>query len=133
MLSLTAGHPESFIAGFSEQAQREVYSPSGDVRAPGVFVPGGAAMPVAGGYRIKGAWDYSSGCDIATHFLGGMIALDPETEAPRSYIYVLLDRGDFAIADNWDVVGMRARVPSASWWMKCSCLRIASSNSAMPA
>jgi 3-hydroxy-9,10-secoandrosta-1,3,5(10)-triene-9,17-dione monooxygenase len=36
-----------------------------------------------------------------------MIALDPETQAPRRYIYVLLDRGDFAIADNWDVVGMQ--------------------------
>jgi 3-hydroxy-9,10-secoandrosta-1,3,5(10)-triene-9,17-dione monooxygenase len=53
VLTLTSGHPEAFIAGFSEQAQREVYGETGDCRAPGVFVPGGSAIPVPGGYRIK--------------------------------------------------------------------------------
>jgi 3-hydroxy-9,10-secoandrosta-1,3,5(10)-triene-9,17-dione monooxygenase len=107
VLALTSGHPEAFIAGFSEEAQREVYGETGDCRAPGVFVPGGSAIPVPGGYRIKGAWDYSSGCDIATHFLGGMIALNAETQAPRAYVYVLLDRKDFSIVDNWNVMGMQ--------------------------
>jgi len=107
VLTLTAGHPEAFLAGFSEQAQREVYGETGDVRAPGVFVPGGTAMPVQGGYRVQGAWDYSTGCDVATHFLGGTLALDPETRAPSTYVYVLLDRKDFRIVDNWDVVGMQ--------------------------
>jgi 3-hydroxy-9,10-secoandrosta-1,3,5(10)-triene-9,17-dione monooxygenase len=107
VLTLTAGHPEAFIAGFSEQAQCEVYGETGDVRAPGVFFGGGSAIPDAGGYRVKGAWDYASGCDIATHFLGAMIALHPETQAPRSHIYVLFDRKDFSIVDNWNVIGMQ--------------------------
>src|SRR5262245_21470668 len=60
VLTLTSGHPEASISGFSEQAQREVYGDTGDCRAPGVFIPGGTALPVPGGYQIKGAWDYSS-------------------------------------------------------------------------
>jgi len=107
VLALTSGHPAAFIAGFVEQAQREVYSPTGDCRAPGVFVPGGVAVPVEGGYRVKGAWDYSSGCDVATHFLGGMMALEPGSEAPRSYVFALFDRKHFSIIDNWSVIGMQ--------------------------
>jgi 3-hydroxy-9,10-secoandrosta-1,3,5(10)-triene-9,17-dione monooxygenase len=107
VLTLTAGHPAAFMAGFPERAQREAYGETGDFRAPGVAIPGGVAVPVAGGYRIKGAWDYSSGCDIATHFLGGMIALDREGGKPRAYVYVLLDRKDFSIVDNWNVIGMQ--------------------------
>ena len=107
VLALTSGHPAAFIAGFPEQAQREVYGETGDCRAPGVAVPGGVAIPVEGGYRVKGAWDYCSGCDIATHFLGAVMALDPETEKPRTYVYALFDRKDFTIVDNWNVVGMQ--------------------------
>jgi len=107
VLALTAGHPAAFISGFLEEAQREAYGETGDCRAPGVAKPRGIAIPVPGGYRIKGMWDYCSGCDVATHFLGGMMALDPQTQKPRAYVYVLLDRKDFSIVDNWDVIGMQ--------------------------
>jgi len=107
VLSLTAGHPAAFIAAFPEQGQREAYSNSGDCRTPGVAVPGGAAIPVPGGYRVKGSWDYCSGCDIATHFLGALMALDPETKAPRAYVYALFDRKDYTIVDNWNMIGMQ--------------------------
>jgi 3-hydroxy-9,10-secoandrosta-1,3,5(10)-triene-9,17-dione monooxygenase len=107
VLSLTAGHPAAFLAGFEERAQEEAYGTSGDCRAPGVALPGGVAVPVPGGYRVKGAWDYCSGCDIGTHFLGGMMAIDPQTEKPRAYVYLLADRKDYRIVDNWSVVGMQ--------------------------
>ncbi len=107
VLALTAGHPAGFLAGFPEQAQREAYGETGDCRAPGVAMPGGVAIPVPGGYRIKGTWDYCSGCDVATHFLGALMALDPATQQPRAYVYALLDRKDFSVIDNWDVIGMQ--------------------------
>lgn len=107
VLALTAGHPASFLSGFPEEAQSEAYGSTGHCIAPGVAIPGGYAMPVPGGYRIKGAWDYCSGCDVATHFLGGMLTIDPKTQKPHTYIYVLLDRKDFTIVDNWDVMGMQ--------------------------
>ena len=107
VLALTASHPAAFIAGFPERTQSEVYGATGDCRAPGIALPGGVAIPVAGGYRVKGAWDYASGCDIATHLLGAMMAIDPETEKPRAYVYGLFDRKDFSIVNNWSVVGMQ--------------------------
>lgn len=91
VLALTAGHPAALLVGFEEQAQREVYGATGDVRAPGVAVPSGVAIAVPSGYSIKGAWDYCSGCDIATHFLGGVMIIDPQSQAPRAYGYVLCD------------------------------------------
>jgi 3-hydroxy-9,10-secoandrosta-1,3,5(10)-triene-9,17-dione monooxygenase len=106
-LALTAGHPLAFLAGFPEQGQREAYGESGECRAPGVAIPGGLAVPVDGGYQVKGAWDYCSGADIATHFLGAMMALHPGSNFPRAYMYVLIDRKDYQIVDNWDVFGMQ--------------------------
>jgi len=106
-LALTAGHPAVFLSGFPEQGQREVYGETGDCRAPGVAIPGGMAVPVDGGYRVKGVWDYCSGADIGTHFLGGMMALFPDSNAPRAYVYVLVDRKDYQIVDNWNVFGMQ--------------------------
>jgi 3-hydroxy-9,10-secoandrosta-1,3,5(10)-triene-9,17-dione monooxygenase len=64
-------------------------------------------MPVEGGYRVRGVWDYCSGADIGTHFLGGMMVLLPDLKVPRAYGYVLIDRKDYQIIDNWDVFGMQ--------------------------
>ena len=107
VLALTTGHTAAFVAGFPEQAQREVYGSTGDVRVPGVALPGGVAIPTADGYRISGTWDYASGCDVATHFLGAVIMLDADTSQPRAYGYVLLDASMYTIVDNWNVVGMQ--------------------------
>ena len=95
------------MAGFEERAQCEVYGETGDFRAPGVAIPGGAAIPVPGGYMAKGTWDYCSGCDIATHFLGAVMVIDPATKAPQAYAYALVDRKDFTIIDNWNMLGMQ--------------------------
>src|SRR5262249_11920575 len=71
VLALTSGHA-AILALYPEECQIEVFG-DGEMRMPGVAKPGGPAIPVEGGYRIKGAWDYSSGCDLATHFFGGVM------------------------------------------------------------
>jgi 3-hydroxy-9,10-secoandrosta-1,3,5(10)-triene-9,17-dione monooxygenase len=106
VLALTAGHAV-IMALFNEQAQREAFGSSGEFRAPGVAMPTGIAIPASGGYRIGGAWDYASGCDVATHFLGASLILHPESKAPRGMILALFDRGDYTIVNNWDVIGMQ--------------------------
>ncbi len=106
VLALTAGHPIIMVK-FPEQAQREAFGSTGEFRAPGVAAPGGKAIPVDGGYRVKGAWDYSSGCDISTHFLGAAFLADPKTGAPGGMAFVLLDRDQYSILDNWRVIGMQ--------------------------
>jgi 3-hydroxy-9,10-secoandrosta-1,3,5(10)-triene-9,17-dione monooxygenase len=107
VLALTAGHPAAFIAGYDEKVQCEVYGATGDCRAPGAARPSGVAVPVPGGYKLKGIWDYTSGCDIATHFIGGVMVIDPETKAPGSWGFVLCDQKDVRIVRNWDMIGMQ--------------------------
>jgi 3-hydroxy-9,10-secoandrosta-1,3,5(10)-triene-9,17-dione monooxygenase len=106
VLALTSGHTV-LAAQLSENAQREVFGATGDMRAPGVGMPGGVGVPANGGYRVKGAWDYASGCDLATHFFGSTMVHDPETKAPLGNAWILFDRDQFKILDNWNVIGMQ--------------------------
>jgi 3-hydroxy-9,10-secoandrosta-1,3,5(10)-triene-9,17-dione monooxygenase len=103
VLALTAGHPH-LLGHWSERAQAEVYGSDGDARVPGRPVQPGDAVPADGGYLVTGAWDFASGCDHATHFMGSAIVRG--TDPPR-LVWLLLDRADFSIVDNWDVIGLR--------------------------
>ena len=106
VLALTAGHA-FLMSQFPEAGQREAYGAHGEFRAPAVALPGGTAIEVEGGYRVKGTWDYASGCDLATHYMGGTVLLDPQSKAPRGMMFVLFDRNQYTIIDNWRVMGMQ--------------------------
>ena len=106
VLALTSGHTQT-MAYMSEQAQAEAYASAGEFRAPFVASPSFMAKPCDGGYTLTGGWDYSSGCDIATHFLGHVLMPPAEQGAMPTVSVALIARGDFTIVDNWDVVGMR--------------------------
>jgi 3-hydroxy-9,10-secoandrosta-1,3,5(10)-triene-9,17-dione monooxygenase len=106
VLALTSGHTV-LAAQLSESAQREVFGATGDFRAPGVGMPTGVGVPTDGGYRVTGGWDYASGCDLATHFFGSTMVYDPETKAPIGNAWILFDRDQFKIIDNWNVIGMQ--------------------------
>jgi 3-hydroxy-9,10-secoandrosta-1,3,5(10)-triene-9,17-dione monooxygenase len=100
VLALTAGHAIMLSAFFSEQAQIDVYGPTGEFRGPSRTPPRVVATPVAGGYVLSGEWDYVSGCDIATHVIGGIRVQDEARVA-------VIDRSQFSIVDDWHVIGMR--------------------------
>jgi 3-hydroxy-9,10-secoandrosta-1,3,5(10)-triene-9,17-dione monooxygenase len=102
-LALTAGHPH-MLSHFTEEAQREIYGATGDVRAPARPVPGGQAEKAEGGYVVSGAWDYASNCDHATHFVGTAVVAGSN---PPHLISVIFDRSTFAIVDNWNTIGLR--------------------------
>jgi 3-hydroxy-9,10-secoandrosta-1,3,5(10)-triene-9,17-dione monooxygenase len=106
VLALTAGHA-FLMASFPEVGQREAFGDTGEFRAPSVAMPGGLALPAAGGYRVRGAWDYTSGCDLATHFVGACIIQDPDARIPAGGAFVLFDRDRYRIVDNWQVIGMQ--------------------------
>jgi len=106
VLALTSGHTV-LAALLSEEAQREAFGATGEFRAPGVGMPAGTGVRVEGGYRVKGAWDYASGCDLATHFFGSSMVIDPESNAPLGNSWFLFDRDQYRIVDNWNVIGMQ--------------------------
>ncbi|HEX4111989.1 MAG TPA: oxidoreductase [Stellaceae bacterium] len=103
VLALTAGHAHLF-AGFPLEGQIAAYGSDGEFRAPGVPPPSAEAVPVPGGYRVKGGWDYVSGCDLATHFIGGCLVKDPH---PQGSILICIGRDDYTIVDNWSMIGMQ--------------------------
>ena len=106
VLALIAGHP-NLMARFPEEAQREAYGDTGEFRGPGVFMATGTAVPVAGGYQVKGTWDYASGCDAGTHFIGMALIASQDSPAPLGTLWVLFDRSQYEIVDNWNVFGMQ--------------------------
>lgn len=103
VLALVAGQP-IVLGKFSEQAQVEAYGITGEFRAAGSLAPPGKAVPVPGGYRVTAAWRNGSGVDIATHFMPlVMIQTDGEPVPAQ----ILIDRSQYEIVDDWNVIGMR--------------------------
>ncbi len=106
VLCLTAAHT-FHMAAFPEAGQVEMYGDDGDFRAPLIFAPQGKAIPVEGGYRITGRWNYNSGGEHSTWL--AISALVPgEGGKPRDLILAAIRRADYEIFDNWHVMGMRA-------------------------
>jgi 3-hydroxy-9,10-secoandrosta-1,3,5(10)-triene-9,17-dione monooxygenase len=87
---------------FSDAAQEEYFSDP-HVRCASSFgnVKSGTLEPVEGGFRLKGKFAFSSGCDHSQWNLLGATAPD----GPK---FVLLPRKDWTIVDDsWHVSGLR--------------------------
>jgi len=67
----------------------------------------GSAVAVDGGYQVQGAWDYASGCDAGTHFIGVVALISPGSPQALGTMWVLFDRDQYEIVDNWSVFGMQ--------------------------
>jgi 3-hydroxy-9,10-secoandrosta-1,3,5(10)-triene-9,17-dione monooxygenase len=105
-LALIAGHP-NLVARLPVEGQREAYGETGEFRGPGVAMATGTAVAVDGGYQVKGVWDYASGCDAGTHFLGIALLLSPDSPHPIGTMWVLFNCDQYEIVDNWSVFGMQ--------------------------
>jgi 3-hydroxy-9,10-secoandrosta-1,3,5(10)-triene-9,17-dione monooxygenase len=77
-----------------------------------VLEPAGAGDTGRGGYRIDGWWDYGSGCDTATHFIGGVAVAGADSGPPADTRWAAFPRSAYEIVDNWDSLGMRG---TGSW------------------
>ncbi len=106
VLCLTAAHT-FHISAFPEAGQIEMYGEDGDFRAPLIFAPQGRAVPVDGGYRVTGKWNYNSGGEHA-NWLAVSAVVPEEDGSPKDLALVAIRRADYEIFDNWHVTGMRA-------------------------
>jgi len=104
VLALTAGHP-IILARFGERAQIEAYGADGDFRAPAAGAPA-IVERADGGFKVKGFWDYASGCDVGTHFIGPGIMAGAPGEPPQQ-ILLLLKPSEYTIVDNWQMFAMQ--------------------------
>ncbi|MCD2145668.1 acyl-CoA dehydrogenase family protein [Gordonia paraffinivorans] len=98
------------LAFADPKVQDEVLGGDTDTWQASPYMPGGVAIPVEGGFRLTGRWQFSSGTDHCDWiFLGAMVG-DSEGKPlmPPTGLHVILPRADYEIVeDSWDVVGLR--------------------------
>lgn len=87
-----------------ESAAREIWSDWRNVVTNGPPTPDTHAVPVDGGYRLTGRWNFSSGSPHATW----LAALTPVRGAGREETRVLfVPKEQATMIDTWDVHGLR--------------------------
>ena len=63
----------------------------------------GRAIPVEGGYRVSGSWQFASGMALATH-VHSLILVEGSGEGR----VLAMPKAQVELVDNWDVLGLRA-------------------------
>jgi 3-hydroxy-9,10-secoandrosta-1,3,5(10)-triene-9,17-dione monooxygenase len=98
--TLASSHCLILASHWSEQAQRELFGPSGEFRSSHRSVPAGTFKKVEGGYLIEsGSWSYSSGTAVATHFGGGTLL--PDAQGNRVSVNFFVPREKVTILSDW--------------------------------
>ena len=97
------------LALFDDRAASDVWAGNDTALIASPYAPG-AAIPVAGGYRLTGRWRFSSGTDHCDWILlGGVIdrggSSDNYHEA--DFRAFLLPRSDYTIIDTWHGSGLK--------------------------
>jgi 3-hydroxy-9,10-secoandrosta-1,3,5(10)-triene-9,17-dione monooxygenase len=94
------------LALFPPQAQEDVWGEDDSTQLSTSLAPTGKIERVASGFRVSGRWSFSSGCDFCGWAVLGGIAPPAETGGAPDARTFLLPRSDYAIDDNWQVMGL---------------------------
>jgi 3-hydroxy-9,10-secoandrosta-1,3,5(10)-triene-9,17-dione monooxygenase len=92
------------LALFDDRAQQEMWGDDPTTMHSSSYNPTGTADRVDGGYKVRGRWSFSSGCDHCGGVIVGAIAPGGKIADFRSF---LLLSGQYRIADNWHVAGLK--------------------------
>ena len=96
------------LALFPRQTQEEMWGDDATAMNSSSYAPNGKAERVADGFRLRGRWSFSSGCDHCKWVVLGAVAGSVEINGAqradlRSF---LIPRKDYRIEDNWHVAGL---------------------------
>jgi 3-hydroxy-9,10-secoandrosta-1,3,5(10)-triene-9,17-dione monooxygenase len=96
------------LAIFPPQAQADVWGEDTSIQLSTSLAPTGTVERVDRGYRLRGRWSFSSGCDFC-HWavFGAMVPPAEPGQAPEARVF-LVPRSDYEIDDNWHVIGLCA-------------------------
>ena len=96
------------LAILDPRAQEDVWGADDSVQLSTSLAPTGVVERVEGGFRMRGRWSFSSGCDYCRWaVLGGAVPPAAPGEPPDPRVF-LLPRRDYRIDDNWHVMGLCA-------------------------
>ncbi|HKU47446.1 MAG TPA: acyl-CoA dehydrogenase family protein, partial [Burkholderiales bacterium] len=95
------------VGWYEMKAQEEVWGPNPDVCvASGIAFAQGRGVPVEGGVRLSGEWNFSSGTDHSEWNL--LACVLREGDKPVDYLFCLVPLADYEVVDDWHVMGMRS-------------------------
>lgn len=92
-----------------EAGQKELWAKGADTKVVGALMPRGTAEAVAGGWRLSGAWEFTSGVTFSDWAL--ICALAPAGEHREAWFFAV-PRADYQVRDTWFSVGMRGTASS---------------------
>jgi 3-hydroxy-9,10-secoandrosta-1,3,5(10)-triene-9,17-dione monooxygenase len=94
------------LALFASQAQDDVWGKDTGIQVSTSLAPTGTVTRVDGGFRVRGRWSFSSGCDFCQWAaLGGLVPPLGDGDAPDMRTF-LVPRSDYTIDDTWYAVGL---------------------------
>jgi 3-hydroxy-9,10-secoandrosta-1,3,5(10)-triene-9,17-dione monooxygenase len=94
------------LALFASQAQDDVWGKDTGIQVSTSLAPTGTVTRVDGGFRLRGRWSFSSGCDFCQWVaLGGLVPPLGDGDAPDMRTF-LVPRSDYTIDDTWYAVGL---------------------------
>jgi alkylation response protein AidB-like acyl-CoA dehydrogenase len=101
-----------FVSRVSTEAAIEMFGDPADFRMAGSVRPEGETCAIAGGYRVRGRWNFASGVEHATWLFCTCKVMDEDgpqlTPAGLPVTRVLLvPKSHVSVIDTWSVVGMR--------------------------
>src|SRR5215467_8586251 len=95
------------LALFPPQAQEDFWGEDTSVQLSTSLAPTGTVERADGGFRLRGRWFFSSMCDHCQWaVLGGMAPPAAGVDGPAAMRTFLVPRRDYAIEDNWHVMGL---------------------------
>jgi len=87
------------LGHWPEEAQEEYFAGGPDTLSSSAFAPTGKLEPAAGGYRLSGRWEFSSGADAGIWAMLGAMS-------PTGPAFALVPRPDYTVIDTWYVAGL---------------------------
>ena len=94
------------LALFPPEAQEDVWGKDSSIQMSTALAPTGTVERVDGGFRLRGRWSFSSGCDFCQWAVIGGAVPPVEANAPPDVRTFLVPRRDYKIDDNWYAVGL---------------------------
>ena len=74
---------------FGREAQEDIFGRQPYIIAPGALAPNGKAVPVEGGYRVTGRWQWGTGVMHADWAMVGAMTPDPQGDGQMLGMFAL--------------------------------------------
>ena len=94
------------MVGYPDEVLEELFGGGRYIVDAAATMPPGRAVPVEGGYRVTGRWQWST-CITQADWINAIVNIETPDGKPRMGM-LLIPARDVRIIDTWDTIGMRA-------------------------